>query len=193
MRGAMIGLAAGCVALGVAAGPVGAVFAGVARDMTRSAPAIAAGTLEAPRAMGVYDPALLSLALVGLLVGVFAVARIGARPARRAPTWTCGILPEPAFEYTATSFSKPLRLFFEPILRPARELHVELHEGTPFPRRITYRSEVDHLFESRVYGPLHRASVAFAQLARRLQQGTLQLYLAYTVGAVIVLLLVARR
>jgi len=193
MRGAMIGLAASCVALGVAAGPVGAVFAAVARDMTSTADSIPAAALVAPQTIGAYNPALLSVGLAALLAGVFAIARLGARPARLAPTWVCGILPEPAFEYTATSFSKPLRMFFEPILRPARELHVELHEGTPFPRRVSYRSEVDHLIESRVYGPVHRASIAFAQLARRLQQGTLQLYLAYIVGAVIVLLLVARR
>jgi hypothetical protein len=84
-------------------------------------------------------------------------------------------------------------MFFEPILRPDRELQVELHEGTPFPRRVAYRSEVDHLIESRIYGPAHRASIALSQLVRRLQQGTLQLYLAYTVGALVILLLLARR
>lgn len=193
MRAAMAGLALGCIGVGVAAAPLGAVLAGVARGMGSRGNGSAAAPLEAPPTIGTYDPALLAVALVGACVAILAVARLGARPARRAPTWTCGILPEPAFEYTATSFSKPLRLFFEPVLRPDRELHVELHEGTPFPRRIVYRSEVDHLIESRVYGPLHRASIALSQVARRLQQGTLQLYLAYTVGAVVILLLVARR
>ena len=58
---------------------------------------------------------------------------------------------------------------------------------------MTYRSEVDHLIETRVYGPTHRVSIVLSQLARRLQQGTLQLYLAYTVGALVLLLLLARR
>ena len=103
-------------------------------------------------------------------------------------------MPEPVFEYTATSFSKPLRLFFGALLRPERELHVELHEGTPFPRRVSYRSEVDHLIESPGVRPApSRASIVLSQVARRLQQGTLQLYLAYTVGAVVILLLVTRR
>ena len=53
-------------------------------------------------------------------------------------------------------------------------------------------SEVDHLIESRLYGPLHRVSIAFAQWARRLQQGTLQVYLAYTVATLVVLLLLFR-
>jgi hydrogenase-4 component B len=192
MRAAMAGLAIGCIGVGIAAGPIGAALAGIARGVLRpSEPGSA--VLAAPPTIGSYDPALLAIALLLVGVSVLAVLRLRARPARRAPTWTCGILPEPVFEYTATSFSKPLRLFFEPVLRPERELHVELYEGTPFPRRIVYHSEVEHLIESRVYGPLHRASIVVAQVARRLQQGTLQLYLAYTVGAVVILLLVARR
>jgi hydrogenase-4 component B len=111
---------------------------------------------------------------------------------RRAPTWTCGIQPEPVFEYTATSFDKPVRLFFESFYRPEREIRVDLVPGTPFRSRVRYRSEVDHLTESWLYRPLHRFSLAFAHRARRLQQGTLQLYVAYIVVAVIVLLLVAR-
>ena len=95
----------------------------------------------------------------------------GRRPARRAPTWTCGIVPEPAFEYTATSFAKLIRLYFGPILRPAREVTVELHPGTPFPRAVRYRGEARHLIDERLYEPLHRAAVGAAQAARRLQTG----------------------
>ena len=102
------------------------------------------------------------------------------------------MLPEPAFEYTATSFEKPARLFYEPIYRAQRELEVEPHPGTPFPRRIGYHTAVDHALETRVYSPAHRFSIRLAEVVRRLQQGTLQLYLLYTVIAVIVLLRVAR-
>jgi hydrogenase-4 component B len=193
MRAAMVGLGIGCLALGLAAAPVGALLAGVARGITGRGSDLGPASLQPPPVIGTYDPVLLAIALGGAAVVVVAVARLRARPARRAPTWTCGIAPEPAFEYTATSFSKPLRLFFEPVLRPDRELRVELHAGTPFPRRVSYHSEVDHLVETRVYGPLHRASIALSQVARRLQQGTLQLYLAYTVGALVVLLVLARR
>jgi hydrogenase-4 component B len=192
MRIAMVGLAVACLVLGLAAGPIGIALTGVVAGVTGGREPVPTPPVG-PSTIGPYDPLVVSAALAGLLVAALAVVRIGAKPVRRAPTWTCGLVPEPAFEYTATSFSKPLRLFFEPILRPTRATHVELHEGTPFPRRITYHSEVDHVIETRLYGPVHRASVAFAQIARRLQQGTLQLYLAYTVGAVIVLLLVARR
>jgi len=194
MRAAMAGLALACVGVGLGAGPIGSVLAGVARGLGSGiAPVGSLQPTVAPPTLGAYDPAILGLAGACVGVAILAVSMAGAAAARRAPTWTCGILPDPAFEYTATSYSKPLRLFFDPILRPDRELHVELHEGTPFPRRVTYRSEVDHLIESRVYGPAHRASIGLSQLVRRLQQGTLQLYLAYSVVALVILLLLARR
>jgi hydrogenase-4 component B len=193
MRAAMVALAIGCVAAGLAAAPIGAVLAGVARSLRAGGgDPVAAARLIPPPTIGTYQPILVAAALVCSMVVVLAIARYRAMPVRRVPTWTCGILPEPAFEYTATSFSKPLRLFFEPVLRPNRELIVEFHAGTPFPRRVSYRSEVDHLIESRVYGPLHRASVALSVSVRRLQHGTLQLYLAYMVVAVVILLLATR-
>ena len=132
------------------------------------------------------------MALAVAVGAAWVVLRWRQAEARKALTWTCGVLPEPAFEYTATSFEKPARLFYEPIYRAQRELEVELHPGTPFPRRIGYHTVVDHALESRVYGPAHRFSIRFADVARRLQQGTLQLYVLYIVVAVIVLLLVAR-
>jgi hydrogenase-4 component B len=193
MRGTLIVLAGGCLVVGVLAAPIGAVLAGVARSL-RGVGVMPVGVeaMVPPPTLGTYQPILVTIVLACSVVVIVAISRYRAVSARRAPTWTCGIVPEPKFEYTATSFSKPLRMFFEPVLRPDREIVVELHAGTPFPTRVTYRSEVDHLIETRAYGPLHRASIALSVSVRRLQQGTLQLYLAYTVVAVVVLLLVTR-
>jgi hydrogenase-4 component B len=137
----------------------------------------------------VYAAAPIAL-LVTLIAGLAWLA-LRRRPVRRVPTWTCGIVPEAAFQYTATSYAKLIRLYFGPILRPVREITVELHPGTPFPRTIRYHGRVSHLIDERVYIPLHRVAVAGAQLVRRLQSGSLQLYLAYAVTALIVLLVVA--
>jgi hypothetical protein len=57
---------------------------------------------------------------------------------------------------------------------------------------VRYRGEARHLIDERLYHPLHRAAVEAADLARRLQGGSLQLYLAYTVAALVILLVVAR-
>ena len=190
MRTAMGLLAIGCVGLGLLAVPTGAVLQGVGQALLTEAP----GTVAAasPATLGTWAPLLLAFALGCLLVAIWALGRSRSTSMRRAPTWTCGIAPEPVFEYTAASFEKPVRLFFESFYRPDREIRVELVPGTPFRSRVRYRSEVDHLSESWLYRPLHRFSLAFAHTARRLQQGTLQLYVAYIVAAVLVLLLVTR-
>lgn len=191
MRGAMVVLALSCAAVGVGAGPIGTVMGRIAGSVGgRSDGPLSVG--RAPITLGVYEPVIIVFILAVLFLAITTISRVRAGAVRRAPTWTCGINPEPVFEYTATSFSKPLRLFFEPVLRPDRELLVEFHDGGPFPKRVTYRSETDHVIETRLYGPLHRISIAFSQAARRLQQGTLQLYLAYTVGALVILLLLFR-
>jgi hydrogenase-4 component B len=192
MSVAMAGLAIACVGVGIAAGPVSGIIAGVSSRVLGQGPASAIGPVVPVLGLGaVYAAAALAL-LLAAIAGITWFVGVRRRKTRRVPTWTCGIAPEPAFEYTATSYAKLIRLYFGPILRPVREISVELHPGTPFPRTVRYRGEVSHVIDERLYGPLHRATVGAAQLVRRLQSGSLQLYLAYAVAALIVLLLVAR-
>jgi hydrogenase-4 component B len=196
LMGAGMGvLVALCVGFGLAAGPV-AILAGTvagsaigerAAGTTPAAAGLVGGLVGGP----VYAAAPIAVALA-LVAGAAWLAGIRGRPVRRVPTWTCGIAPEPRFEYTSASFAKLILLYFRRILRPDPELDVELHPGTPFPRAMRYRGGGRHVLDEWVYGPIHVAAVAIAQVARRLQGGSLQLYLAYTVTAVIVLLVLAR-
>ncbi|MES2210522.1 MAG: proton-conducting transporter membrane subunit [Chloroflexota bacterium] len=196
-RGAAAFLAVATIAMGLFAVPVRDLAAAAATATATAAtasvrPTDAAIVERLPAGLGGYEPLSLGVVLFLVIVATWAIARRRALPARRVPTWACGIAPTAAHEYTATSFDKPARLFFEPILRPIRSRNLEFEPGAPFPHRLTYRSHVDHLVESRIYVPVHRATIAFAQIARRLQQGTLQLYLAYTVVALVIILIVAR-
>jgi hydrogenase-4 component B len=197
MGAAMASLAIACIAVGLAAGPVSAAIGVVADGLvghgSTSAAAIEPATVGVP-VVGidaVYAAGRLAV-LLGGIAGLTWLVAVRRRTTRRVPTWTTGIAPDPTFEYTATSYAKLIRLYFGPVLRPAREVSVELHPGTPFPRTIRYRGEVRHVLDERLYGPLHRGAVGAAQLVRRLQSGSLQLYLAYSVAALIGLLLVAR-
>ena len=195
MGAAMASLAIACIAVGIAAGPVSAVIGAVADGLVGQKPPIATGVVTVGIPVvgidGVYAAARIAV-LLGGVAGLTWLVGVRGRSTRRTATWTCGIAPEPAFEYTATSYAKLIRLYFGPVLRPTREVTVELHAGTPFPRTVRYRGEVSHVLDERIYRPLHRAAVGAAQLVRRLQSGSLQLYLAYSVAALIGLLLVAR-
>jgi hydrogenase-4 component B len=194
-RAAMGLLAVACVALGLGAAPVVSALTAVSRTVLRvgesplAVPAVTAG----PRTGNVASYAALAVGLL-LLTAFAALALIvrSRRAARRVDTWTCGIAPKPAFQYTATSYAKPIRLFFRRILLPEREIRVEYHEGTQFPASIRYRSEITLILEDRVFGPAHALSLRAANFARRLQGGAIQLYIAYSVLAVLLLLLWAR-
>jgi hydrogenase-4 component B len=197
MRAALVFLAVACVAMGLGAGVAGDAMARVSRSVLGGAPDLA-GTVAAvgslPRPGGAASYAALAGGLL-LLVSVAGLVLLGRRArvrARAVDTWTCGIAPQATFQYTATSFSKPIRLFFRGVLRPERRVDVAYHPGTRFPASIHYESEITLVLEDRVFAPAHAWSIRLAQLLRRLQAGPMQLYIAYTVAAVVVLLLLAR-
>jgi hydrogenase-4 component B len=200
-RVAMAVLAAACLVLGLAAGPVAAALTTVARSTLHlgatAGPAVGsvAAVTATPQAGTAATYAALALGLLlAAAIGVIAVvaAARSRAAARRVDTWTCGIAPRPAFQYTATSYSKPIRLFFRRILVPEREVRVEYHPGTAFPSSIRYRSEITLLLEDRVLRPAHRLGLRGADMARKLQGGAIQLYVAYIVIAVLALLVWAR-
>ncbi len=195
-QAAMACLAVACVALGVGAGPVIANLTAVSHATlgTIATPATMAAVTAAPRSgeTATYAAFALSLLVVVAVGGLAFLVSRSRKAARRVDTWTCGIAPEPVFQYTATSYSKPIRLFFHRILRPEREVRVEYHAGTAFPKSIRYRSEVTLILEDRLFRPAHELSLRLADFARRLQGGAIQLYIAYIVVAVLVLLWWAR-
>ena len=189
-------LAATCLVLGLAAGPVATALTTVARSTLHVAPGPAttvAAVTATPRSGEAATYAALAVGLIlAAAIGLIALLTRSRTQARRVDTWTCGIAPRSAFQYTATSYTKPIRLFFRRVLVPEREVRVEYHAGTRFPSSIRYRSEITLLLEARVLRPAHALSLRAADVARKLQGGAMQLYVAYIVLAVLALLLWAR-
>jgi hydrogenase-4 component B len=140
------------------------------------------------------SPALHALAGVVLAAAGLLALRRGRRRevTRPALTWTCGVAPTADMEYTATSYSKLIRLFFRQVLLPQREIHVDYHAGTPLPQTMHYEGEVTHVLEEHLFRPVHRLSVSASSRVRRLQNGSLQVYLAYSLVAFVLLLALAR-
>jgi hydrogenase-4 component B len=197
-KAAMGALAVACLGLGLGAGPVVAALITVSQATLHVGPGTAAvaAVTSTPRTGGTATYAalavgLLLIAAIGAIAAV-AVAAAARTQTRRVDTWTCGIAPKAAFQYTATGYAKPIRLFFRRILAPQREVRVEYFPGTAFKSSIWYRSEITLLLEDRVLKPAHQLSLRAANAARRLQGGAIQLYVAYIVVAVLALLLWAR-
>lgn len=112
---------------------------------------------------------------------------------RRVDTWACGLpgLTE-RMQYTATSFSKPLRSVFTAVYKPARKLDIEPAGEPYFPVRISYLSVRTTSFEKTLYRPTVDFVVAAARQLRRLHTGNIQVYLLYIFLMIVSLLLVLR-
>ena len=76
------------------------------------------------------------------------------------------------------------------VLRPERSVEVSTAGGVV--HEVRHRATVPHLFDALLYGPAVRVALAGAGVARRLQSGSLRLYIGYLVGLVLLLLLLAR-
>lgn len=117
-----------------------------------------------------------------------------ARHSRRriGPTWDCGQRGlTPHMEYTATGFSKPIRMIFKALFRPHREIQLEYDYSPYFAKTIRFESHIEEAFEKRIYRPLNRLILRASRRMRALQAGSIQAYLIYIFVTLLVLLLFA--
>jgi hydrogenase-4 component B len=111
---------------------------------------------------------------------------------RLGPTWDCGLKGlTPQMEYTATGFSKPIRMIFKALFRPRRQVQREYDFSPYFARTIRFEAHVEEIFETRIYRPLNRWVLRFSRRMRALQAGSLQAYLIYIFITLLALLLFA--
>src|SRR5512138_2535588 len=99
---------------------------------------------------------------------------------RVGPTWDCGLRGLTSqMEYTATGFSKPIRMIFRALFRPRREIQAEFEFSRYFATNIRFESHIEESFEYRIYRPLNRLILRFSRRMRALQPGGIQVYLIY--------------
>ena len=193
-------LALACIALGLGATVVvpalGGALAGLGglpkTDMTFTMGL----SLQTPGDFGQVSPLGIALALVtmvGLAWLVLRLARIN-HSLRVGETWGCGRIGQtPRMEYTATAFAEPLRRVFAELYRPTKELTIDFHsESKYFVQSIEYRSGITPWFEKTLYTPFLHLVERSARQVRRLQSGSLHMYLLYMALALLGLLIVAR-
>jgi hydrogenase-4 component B len=106
------------------------------------------------------------------------------------PAWDCGLPGLTADnEYTATAFSKPLRMIFSALYRPRREIQAEFDVSPFYPTAIRFESQIEPSFEKRLYDPIKERILAAANRMRAVQAGSIHAYLAYIFVTLIALLL----
>jgi hydrogenase-4 component B len=198
MRAGMAILAAACVVLGLGAtwflpvfDPITDQAFGVRASesmVTSGGLVLAAGT---PRG-GTVSTAGIALMLLALSAIPFVLWLVWGRHGRRAtgPTWDCGLPGLTADnEYTATGFSKPIRMIFSALYRPRREIQAEYEVSPYYPTAIHFESEIESAFEKHFYDPLKEWLLRVSARMRRVQAGSIHTYLAYIFVALLALLL----
>jgi hydrogenase-4 component B len=141
---------------------------------------------------GMVSTTVIAIALLLLLIPALLVVSIaGRRFARRlGPAWDCGLPGLSAEnEYTATAFSKPLRMIFSVLYQPRREIQTVFDVSPYFPKAIRFESEIEPTFEKRLYVPLKDLLLRFATRMRAIQAGSIHAYLAYIFVTLVLLLL----
>jgi hydrogenase-4 component B len=136
--------------------------------------------------MALMGVCLLPIPLVlWFLFGRRARVRIG-------PTWDCGQPGlTPQMEYTATGFSKPIRMIFKALFRPRREVQREYDYSPYFAKTLRFESHIEEAFVTRLYRPLNRGILRLSRRMRALQAGSIQAYLIYIFITLLLLLMFA--
>ena len=126
---------------------------------------------------------------VSTLVTIQVIHRFASSALRRAPIWDCGFPnADPATQYTADSFTQPVRRVFGESVLLARD-HLDMPPpGDPRPARLTVTVR-DPIWDVG-YAPLSGIVGTIAERLNHLQFLTIRRYLSLVFGALIILLLV---
>jgi hydrogenase-4 component B len=197
MRAGMMVLALGCVVLGLGATWFVRVFDPITQQTlgvrASSALVMAHGWALSPGTTHGGTISTVGIALFFLLAGAaFALPLVlrWRRRSVRGPAWDCGLPGLTADnEYTATAFSKPLRMIFSALYRPRREIQAEYEVSPYYPSAIRFESEIEPAFEKHLYYPLRQWIMAVANRMKGIQAGSINLYLTYIFVTLILLLL----
>ncbi|PYQ87962.1 MAG: hydrogenase 4 subunit B [Acidobacteria bacterium] len=131
------------------------------------------------------SPLLIAVLVASVAFVAFASIRARGFDVRVADTWGCGRIRQTArMEYTSSAFAEPLRRIFSELYRPTEDFSVSVHpEARLIIRSITYTTRIVPWIEKALYEPVTRGARAIAASVRRLQAGSVHLYLLYIAAA----------
>ena len=188
MTAPMAALASACLLLGLLPAATSPVLL-PAIQVVFGDGAAATALADLPGMAGFGGTLALVLALFTALAGALLLLRrrlLAPRTVGAAVTWDSGYeRPSARMQYTASSFSEPIREMFT-LLLPARR-RVVRPEGI-FPAAASLRSRVVRPFQERLYRPAFDAVGRGMSRLRWLHHGRVQLYVLYIVVTLVLML-----
>lgn len=133
---------------------------------------------------------LLAVLLIVLGILCFIVYRLfGSQKAVIYKTWDCGYYKlDSRNEYTATAFSKPFRIAFGFFLLPYRKTQ-KIRESFYQVKSFSYETHTTFVFKKYIYDPAINLIFKSAKFMRKIQPGSIHLYLAYIFCTVLLLII----
>ncbi|MDP4160171.1 MAG: proton-conducting transporter membrane subunit [Bacillota bacterium] len=131
---------------------------------------------------------LIVICLLTLIIVM--LSKSGAR--RVTATWNCGAPLTPSMQYTATGLTKPVRILFSKVLGSQRQVERDIAGKGYSLRSLSYQGRIKEFFEDLLYRPIIRWVLWLAYQIRKLQEGSIHLYLGYLLITVIVVLFLER-
>jgi hydrogenase-4 component B len=132
------------------------------------------------------------LALVFVAMGLvgFAVYKLFGRAKPTIyKTWDCGYYKlSSRNEYTGTAFSKPFRIAFSFFLLPYHKTQ-KIRESFYHVKSFAYETHTTPVFKKYIYNPLIALVLKSAKFMRRIQPGSIHLYLAYIFCTLLLLII----
>lgn len=191
-----------CVVLGVFSTVVIAGLVGVSGSLSLAgADSLAFPFREFIEARSSFDFILplrwVAMGLVVFIALVWFVTYLFTRRrfVRTGPTWDCGTPLSPRNEITAESFSRSIVTVFQGVLRPTRQKEIEYHDEQSryFTKYESVSTALSDPYRRFLYRPASAVLLIVARQAKRVQSGNVNVYVAYILITLIVLLLWAAR
>lgn len=196
MRAPMFFLAALTAVFGLGAPFIAGTLGGIAVSLLPASAAAPVAfdffTLAVPQSGGTaaISPLLLALLLAGLGAAFAAAlyAFSGKNRITRGETWDCGYYAlDAGTEYTATGFSKPFRIAFSFFLQPYHKTE-KIYDSPYKLSSYRYETHTTPFFSRFLYKPLIWLLYVSARKIRKIQPGSINIYIAYIFAAALFLL-----
>jgi formate hydrogenlyase subunit 3/multisubunit Na+/H+ antiporter MnhD subunit len=191
-KAALAWLTASCIALGLAPGTVIGLIDPVTRLLNMQGLGAQATSwlflvpMQAERAS--YSPLLFFFVAALVIVVTWLGVRLFYHGrARRAAPWDCGFPHlDSRMQDTAEGFGQPVKVIFAPVFR------IDAHAPSPADSRPRYRETVEDRLWFWLYVPVVRVVERLTGLVTLLQRGRISVYLMYSFGTLLLLLLFIR-
>ena len=193
MKSALVAMSIFTVMLGLAASLVIKVLVVVSGCATGVDTAGMNFTLNnftlAPQAGTYLSVPLIALALIFVFGAAWALAGTGRKRVCEGKTWGCGYYNlDSRTEYTATAFSKPFRIAFSFFLLPYTKTE-KIRESFYHVKSFKYEVFTTPVFRRYIYEPALNVIVKTAQAMRRIQPGSIHVYIAYIFITILALII----